>query len=331
MSINFERYGVMQGIARQRIGFFLPSTFAMLPFISAVEPLRAANRYSGSHLYSWHLFGESTADAVANNAMSQVVEGPLNSATGLDALVICGPHDPHQYRDDQIFKQLRKIAATGTRMGALDTGTYLLARARLIGDLRCTLHWENLPGFKEEFPQLKVSSELYEIEDDLFTCAGGDAALDMMLTLIELEHGRALAAKVSELFIHSSIRRADEPQRMGITQRTGVFHPGLVDCVELMEANVEQPLTTQELATMIGISKRQLERLFRAHLHTTPTHYYQEIRLRAGLHLLEQTSLTVLEIALASGFASAGHFSKRFRAVYGKSPRDVRISGTGSP
>ncbi len=330
MSIDFQRYGIMQGIARQRIGFFLPDTFAMLPFVSAVEPLRAANRYSGEHLYSWHFFGQRADDAVANNAMTQSVEGSLADAANLDALVICGPHEPHQYNDETIFRQLRKLASSGTRMGALDTGSYLLARAKLIGELRCTLHWENLPGFIEEFPQLKVSSELYEIDGNLFTCAGGDAALDMMLTLIEMEHGRTLAARVSDLFIHSSIRRANEPQRMGITQRTGVFHPGLVDCVELMEANIEQPLTTQELATMIGISKRQLERLFRAHLHTTPTHYYQEIRLQAGLKLLEQTSLTVLEIALASGFASAGHFSKRFRAIYGKSPRDVRNPGTGS-
>lgn len=324
MTIDFERYGVMQGDAEQRIGFFLPDTFAMMPFVSAVEPLRAANRYSKKHLYSWHFYGDRDSDAVANNAMTQAVEGTLANAENLDVLIICGPHEPHLYHNETAFKHLKRLAASGTRMGALDTGSYMLAQAKLIGTQRCTIHWENMPGFVEEFPQLNVSSELFEIDGKLMTCAGGDASLDMMLTLIDFDHGKALTSQVSELFIHPTIRHSNEPQRMGITQRTGVFHPGLVDCVELMEANIEQPLSTQELANIVSISKRQLERLFKAHLHTTPTQYYQQIRLQAGLRLLEQTSLTVLEIAVACGFASAGHFSKRFRTFYGRSPRDVR-------
>lgn len=324
MTIDFTRYGVMSGSAEQRIGFFLPDTFAMLPFISALEPLRAANRYSGRFLYSWHLYGETGAPALANNAMQQIVEGPLEAADRLDRLIVCGPHEPNLYLNEATFRTLKRIAASGTSMGAMDTGTYLLARAKLIGERRCTIHWENLPGFVEDFPRIKVSSELFENDNSLITCAGGGASLDMMLTIIESDHGHTLAAQVAELFIHSGIRRANEPQRMGITARTGIFHPGLVDCVELMEANIEQPLTTMELAAMIRISKRQLERLFRAHMKTTPTHYYQQIRLDAGLKLLEQTSMTVLDVAVACGFASAGHFSKRFRTFYGRSPRQVR-------
>lgn len=324
MTIDFSRYGVLSETAEKKVGFFLPDTFAMLPFISALEPLRAANRYSEKPLYSWHLFSEQDKVATANNALDVQVTGPLENATDLDMLIICGPHDPHHYKNDKALKMLRKISASGTRLGALDTGTYLLAQAKLIDKQKCTLHWENLPGFREEFPQLSVSSELFEIDGKLFTCAGGAAALDMMLTIIKADHGRELAAQVAELFIHTGIRRADEPQRMGTAQRTGIFHPGLIDCVELMEANIEQPLSTQELASMINISKRQLERLCRAHLKTTPTAYYQHIRLQAGLRLLEQTSMAVLDIAIACGFASAGHFSKRFRSYYGYTPKQSR-------
>jgi len=324
MTIDFNRFGAMPGNGRQRVGFFLPDTFGMLPLISALEPLRAANRYSEQHLYSWHLFGETSAPVIANNALEQKVEAALENANNLDYLFVCGPHEPHRFHSPELLKTLRRIAATGTRMGALDTGTYLLAQAKLIDDQRCTLHWENMPGFKEEFPQIRVSSELFEIDGKLVTCAGGFAATDMMLTIIQNQHGHALAAQAAELFIHSGIRRADEPQRMGTTQRTGIFHPGLIDCVELMEANVEQPLSTQELAAMINISKRQLERLFRAHLQTTPTAYYQQIRLQVGMRLLEQTSMNVLDIAVACGFASAGHFSKRFRGYFGFSPRESR-------
>ena len=329
MTIDFSRYGVMPGPAEQSVGFFLPHTFGMLPFISALEPLRAANRYSGKPLYSWQLLGEKREPVFANNGMQQQVECTLEEASSLDYLVICGPHEPHHYNDQNVFKILKKQAASGTRMVGLDTGSYLLARARVIEDHRCTIHWENLPGFREEFPHLQVSTELFEVDRNLYTCAGGGAALDMMLTIIKADHGHELASQAAELFIHSNIRRANEPQRMGTTLRTGIFHPGLIDCVELMEANIEQPLSTQELADMINISKRQLERLFRAHLKTTPTTHYQQIRLQAGMRLLEQTSLTILDVAIACGFASAGHFSKRFRAYFGHSPRQSRTRPNG--
>jgi len=324
MSVDFERYGVLPGLGERRIGFYLPNTFAMLPFISALEPLRAANRYSGKHLYSWHLFGETAAPAVANNAMVQQVQGSISEANELDRLIICGPHNPLVDEDPLIINSLKRLAQSGTSMGALDTGTYLLAQARLLGNRRCTLHWESLPGFSEHFPEIKVSTELFEIDDGLFTCAGGDAALDMMLTLIGRDHGKELATRVAELFIHPAIRHAHEPQRMGVSQRTGVFHTGLVSCVELMEANLEQPLSTQELADMVNISKRHLERLFRAHLSTTPTLYYQQVRLRAAVPMLEQTSLSMSEIAIACGFSSSEYFSKRFRVYFGHSPRDLR-------
>lgn len=321
---ELQRFGVPDCDGDQRIGFFLPDTFGMLPFISALEPLRAANRYSGKNLYSWHFFGQNGSTATANNGMTQQVEGSLEDAERLDRLIICGPHDPLDYHHPDTFSELRRLAQAGTMLGAIDTGSYLLARAQLIKDRRCTLHWENMPGFREEFPTITCSSELFEIDDNLFTCAGGDASLDMMLHIIGADHDEALAKRVSELFIHSSIREANEPQRMDVQQRTGLYHQGLVDCVELMEANIEQPLTTQELSEMIGISKRQLERLFRSHLDTTPTSYYQQLRLRAAKRLLEQTTMSVLDVALASGFSSAGHFSKRFRVLYGISPKQVR-------
>jgi len=323
-SERLRPYGIPSGPAGQRIGFFLPDTFAMLPFIAAVEPLRAANRYSGKDLYSWHFYGSSSESALCNNGIRVPVDASLEQANNLSRIILCGPHDPHIDRLEETIAPLRRLASEGTKLGAVDTGSFLLARANLIKDLRCTLHWENLPGFREEFPSIDVSSELFEIDGNLFTCAGGAAALDMMLSLVREDHGSELARRVTELFVHSSIRASDEPQRMDVQHRHGVYHKGMVDCIELMEANVEQPLTTQELAECIGISKRQLERLFRAHLLTTPTHYYQGLRLKESKRLLEQTTLSIVEIAVACGFLSAGHFAKRFRLQYGSTPREAR-------
>ncbi|MEE9335900.1 MAG: GlxA family transcriptional regulator [Granulosicoccaceae bacterium] len=324
MNIDFSRYGVPNEPAQSRVGFFLIDTFGMLPFISALEALRAANRFSGQSLYSWHLYGENDSPAIANNAIEQKVGGRLLPTAKIDRLIICGPHEPNHYQNDVVIRALKQLSKNGVVLGALDTGTFLLAQAKLIGNRRCTVHWENLPGFVEAYPELNVSNELFEIDRNLFTCAGGDAALDMMLSIIESEHGKQLSAQVADLFIHTAIRRAGESQRVSTRDRTGVSHPGLLDCIELMEANKEQPLTSTELANMIGISRRQLERLFRAHLEQSPLHYYQQIRLKAARKLLEQTSMSVTEVASACGFSSTDHFSRRFKLLFGVPPRNIR-------
>jgi len=321
---SLQSLGVYEGRGQQHVGFLLCESFAMLPFISALEPMRAANRYSESHLYSWQLFSESGQSVVASNGLHMAVDDAFSDEWKLDRLIVCGPHNPQPANEADTLRALRRLSGRGTWLGALDTGSYLLARANLIGSRRCTLHWENMPGFRQEFPQLTVSNELFEIDGNLFTCAGGDAALDMMLTIVTEDHGPDLASKAAELFIHSTIRRASDPQRMSVVERDGIFHPKLVSAIELMEANIESPLRSEELANMVNLSKRQLERLFRAHLDATPTMHYQQLRLRAGHNLLLQTSMSVLEIADACGFSSADHFSKRFRAFFGQSPTDLR-------
>lgn len=322
--IDCSRFGVLDGDGEQTIGFYLPNTFGMLPFVSALEPLRAANRFTGRGLYQWQLYGDTRADAVANNAMSVAVDGSILEVEKLDHLIVCGPHDPHLFQDQKVLRALRQVSARGTRIGSLDSGSYMLAQADLIKRRRCTIHWENLPGFREAFPEINVSSELFEVDEDLFTCAGGTAALDMMLAVIARDHGGTLAMQVAELFISTSSRAATDPQRRSIVERTGVHHAGVVSCIELMESNLEQPITTNELADMVNISSRQLERLFRSYLQTTPTLYYQQVRLKAGHELLRQTTMSVLEVAAAVGFSSPDYFSRRFRAFLGFSPTEAR-------
>lgn len=319
-----ESIGVHSGRGQLHVGFLLCETFAMLPFISSLEPMRAANRYSGEHLYSWQLFSESGQPVVGSNGLNMAVDNKFSEDWKLDRLIVCGPHNPQPSTNPETLRTLRRLSGRGARMGALDTGSYLLARANLIGSRRCTVHWENMPGFRQEFPQLQVSNELFEIDSNVFTCSGGDAALDMMLTMVANDHSRDLAAKAAELFVHSTIRNSNESQRMSVVERDGIFHPKLVSAIELMEANIDSPLRSEELATMVNLSKRQLERLFRSHLDATPTMHYQQIRLKAGHNLLLQTSMSVLEIADACGFSSADHFSKRFRAYFEQSPTDLR-------
>ncbi len=319
-----SRYGVYDSPAERAFGFLLVPTFSMLGFVSAVEPLRVANRLSGRALYSWHVVSASGGSVRANNGMRQAADYTVADAPGFDTVIVCGAHEPGSFDSAGACIWLRKAAKQGARLGAIETGSYILAQARLLDGYRCTIHWENMPGFREAFPQIDVSGELYEFDRNRFTCAGGTTALDMMLQIIEQQHGYDLAVACAENFIHNGIRRPTDAQRMTLRERTGITNRSLLECLELMEANVEQPLTPAELAAAVGISKRQLERLFQRYLATTPSRYYTELRLRQGRRLLEQTSMPVTDVALACGFPSPGYFSHRYRALFGLSPREER-------
>ncbi len=322
-----RKYGIPSEPAEREVGFLLVSSFSMLPFIAAIEPLRVANRLSGRSLYSWRLFTVDGEPAIANNGMAQAVDSAIDRAPRLPIVIVCGPYEPSLYQDEKVFGWLRNLARNGTQLGAVDTGSYVLARAGLLNGYRCTIHWENLPGFAQEFPDIEVSSALFEIDRDRMTCAGGTAALDMMLHLIAEHHDHRLATAVAEAFIQDIIRHPDEPQRMNLRSRTGVSHPKLLGCITLMEANLEQPLLHNDLASAVGLSKRQMERLFSRYLDSTPSRYYMDLRLKMARRLLEQTSLPILEVALACGFSSPGHFSHRYRALFGVSPRQERSTG----
>ena len=166
------------------------------------------------------------------------------------------------------------------------TGAHLLARAGLLNGHKCTIHWENLPGFVEEFPEIDVTADLFEVDRNRLTCSGGTAALDLMLHLIAARHGQELVSKISEQCLLDRIRQPHDHQRMPYRVRLGIHHPKLIGAIEMMEANVEEPLDQAMLARYVGLSRRQLERLFRKHLGARPAQYYLELRLERARHLL---------------------------------------------
>jgi len=226
--------------------------------------------------------------------------------------------------DKNILNLIRRLDRNGAVIGAICTGTYVMAAAGLLDGRRCTIHWENIDGLAEEFPELDITNDLFEVDGTRVTCSGGTASLDMMLNLITQAHGAALAAEVSDQFIHDRIREPTDRQRMELRSRIGVSHPKLLAVVKTMEDNLEEPLAQTDIARMTNLSTRQLERLFRKYLNTTPTRYYLNLRLARARHLLRQTSMSILSVALACGFVSASHFSKCYRECYGCTPRAER-------
>ncbi len=307
-----------------KVGFLLVPDFSMLAFSSAVEAMRSANRMSGKKLFEWFIASEDGGGVTASNGVEITAHGGLDNLSKCRMVFACGGIDIQRHATKNIINALRLSERRGAALGAICTGTYLLAKAGLIKGRRCTIHWENYDGLMEEFPDLDVTKDLFEIDDDRVTCAGGTAALDMMLHLIAQAHGAKLAAAISEQFIHDRIRESHDRQRMELRSRLGVSHPKLLSVVAEMESNLEEPLAQTEIARRTALSTRQLERLFQKYLGTTPTRYYLNLRVGRARQLLRQTSMSILSVALACGFVSASHFSKCYRETYGCTPRAER-------
>lgn len=308
----------------QVIGFVLLPRFSMIAFTSAVEALRQANRLSGKELYRWPIFSLEGAPVAASNGLVLTPQGDLEAASRLGTVALCAGIDVQKIDDRRLFSWLRRMDRQGADIGGICTASYVLAKAGLLDEVTCTIHWENLAAFLEEFPELDVSNELFEIGRKRFTCAGGTAPLDMMLNVISSQHGHELAAAVAEQFMHERIRDQHDHQRMSLPARLGVRHPKLLSVIATMEKNLEEPLSRAQLAREAGLSTRQLERLFRKYLSRSPARYYLELRLNRARLLLLQTNLSVIDVALACGFVSASHFSKCYRDFFGRTPRKER-------
>ncbi len=304
----------------QTVALILIPEFTMMPVTSVIEPLRLANRLSEKMLYRWTIHSLDGQPVAASNNILTMANGDLETISSDATVVVCAGLSVQQHTDKRLLSWLRKSARRGAVIGAVCTGAHILAEAGLLDGYRCTIHWENLPGFSEAFPEINATGGLFEIDEDRFTSAGGTTAIDMMLTMIASQHGPDLASAVAEGILHSPIRHHSENQRMSLPARIGARHPKLVSIIEKMEDNLEDPLSPSLLAKQADLSTRQLERLFRRYLDRSPKRYYLELRLKKARSLLLQTDLSVINVALACGFSSPSHFSKCYRAFYGRTP-----------
>lgn len=307
----------------QIIHFLLLPGFSAMGFISALEPLRVANRFQGPS-YSWQVLSLDGGAVQASNGMSVNADAALTAAGPGGVLLIVAGFDPLACYGPALQHALRRLDRDGVILGGIDTGAVVLAEAGLLDGHRATVHWEALEAFKENYPNLQATQELFEIDRRRITCAGGTASIDLMLDLIAQAHGSELAVQVSEQFVLGRIRQRQDHQRMQIASRYGISNKKLVKVIGEMERNTEQPLNTQVLADAVQVTRRQLERLFRLHLGDTPSGFYLRLRLDKARQLLRQTDMSVLEVGVACGFESASYFTRCYRARYQRCPRRGR-------
>lgn len=309
----------------QSMGFLLLSGFALFSYAATVEPLRAANLLAGKTLYRWWHATPDNKPAIASNGAAVVPDlrmgGDIKS---LDAMLVCAGGNPAAYSDRRTFAWLRKLANHGVILGGVSGGPVILAKAGLLKDRRCTVHWEHLPALQEAYPELKFTRALFELDRDRITCSGGVAGLDMMVALIARDHGYELGAAVSDWLLHTQVREGAHLQRMDLRFRLGVTDEKLLRALRLMEAHLESPIDRSRLAKAGGLSLRQLERAFRHHLGRGVHEHYLMLRLNRSRQLLRETTLTILEVALATGFSSGSQFSRAFKRELGFPPSRTR-------
>ena len=306
--------------------FLLTKNYSLLSYACAIEPLRLANWTTGEELYRWKLCAEGGEIAECSNGQRSLVDMGFDEVTRDETLLVCSGVDVKAATSRPLLQFLRREARKGVTIGGLCNATYILARAGLLDDKRCTIHWDNRDSFIEEFPDIDLSQAIYTIDGNRYSSAGGSASADLMLKLIADKHGQELANQVADQMIYTTVRTDREEQRLSIPTRIGVRHPRLSNVIARMEENIEEPISPSQLATDVGMSTRQLERLFRRYLNRSPKRYYMELRLQKARNLLLQTDMTVINVALACGFASPSHFSKCYRSHYDTTPYRERGS-----
>lgn len=307
-----------------RVGFLLIDGFALLSYSSAAEPMRAANHLAGRLLYD--VLHIPVAGGRAVSSGGAVIEGTasLDGDRDFDLILVVAGGDPAKFDDRRVFQWLRMMARRGVQIAGVSGGPVILARAGIMEGRRMTVHWEHVQTLAEITPTLLVERSLYVIDRDRLTCAGGTAALDLMHALITRHHGATFARRVSDWFMHTDVRPSGGPQRAGLVERYGVSDPAVIQAIEMMENHVADPLNLDQLAHLSGLGARQLNRLFREKMGASTMAFYRGLRLEKARNLLEQSVLSVTEIALATGFASSAHFSTAFRTRFGHPPRNSR-------
>ena len=306
-----------------RVAFVLVPRFNMMNLTTAIEPMRIANYLSSAPLYEWAYLSADGGAVTASNGMSletAAADGPHRDAR---VVIVCGSWGSEHYESQRLFNWLRRQERRGVALGALELGVYVLARAGLLAGRQATTHWSCIAGFAEQFPQVRVREQLYT-DDGIMTCAGGTTGLDLMLHMVARDHGEQLAAEVADQIVHYPIRRADAAQRHTLGGVTEDIHPDVREAIEVIEANLAEPPTVPEIASELGISQRQLERLFRRHMGCSAVQFSRLMRLQYARVLLTSTRLSIREVSAASGFNSMSYFSQSFVKCFGKKPSEYR-------
>lgn len=292
-----------------------------LSFASAVDPMRAANRLADRPAFDWDYVTATPEPAVLTSAL-QVPGIPLARLQSCDLMIVVAGFQLARHATPSLLAGLRRIAGTGATMAGIDGGPWLLAEAGLLDGHLATTHWEDLENFATRFPEVDVRTDRFAVSGNRLTSGGAIPAVEMMLHIIAARHGASFAARVAGLFLYDGAPDPGKPQ-----SRTGAPHRHTALTAKansMMQASLDDPLPLAFIADRLGTSPRTLQQQFRLRLNTTPQDHYLQLRLAEARRLVTDTDMPLMDVALATGFASQSSFARAFRTAHGQSARDLR-------
>nr|WP_315447244.1 GlxA family transcriptional regulator [uncultured Pseudomonas sp.] len=299
-----------------RTGFLLLEHFSLPAFTQALDTIITANLLR-AELFASRTFGLGEGEVVSDLGLVIRPDARIDLAAlaDLDLLVVCGGYRTELKATDELTSLLRAAAERGVSLAGLWNGAWFLGRAGLLDGYRCAIHPEHRPALTEIARSTQVSSEPYVIDRDRLTASSPSGAFHMALDWIKSLHGKALVEGIEDIlaFEESRYRRIKPDENICVSAP-------LREVVKLMDANLEEPLELEQLAVYAGRSRRQLERLFKEQLGTTPQRYYLELRITEARRLLQHTELSQVEVLVACGFVSPSHFSKCYSSYFGYRP-----------
>ncbi|MEM8750703.1 MAG: GlxA family transcriptional regulator [Pseudomonadota bacterium] len=308
----------------RHFAFLVVDQFSMLCLVAAMDPLRSANRMASSDYYKWSIISIDGQPVQASNGMSVEVDASIDDMGKCDILFVCAGYRTEIPRQNHLLAKLRERARRGGALGALSIGSHILGQAGLLDGYECTIHWENRASFQDAFPNAICTGNVFQVDRNRYTAAGGTTSIDLMLHIINEDFGARVANEVANQFQHERIRTTSDRQRVGPERDLGGKSAKLQKAVEMMAENLEEPLSALEIARRVGLSLRQVERLFLRHLACTPGRYYMSVRLERARELLRHTNAPILDVALSTGFTSHSYFAQSYRNHFGCSPSEER-------
>ena len=321
--------------ARLRVGFLLMPHFTLTAFSSFVDILRlSADEGDGSRPIdcTWHIMSPNMAPMKSSCGIAVEPTAALLPSETLDYVVIVGGllHGGPLI-DPRVSRYLHYAATLGTKLVGVCTGGFTLCRLGLMKGRKCCVSWFHYRDFTTEFPDLTpVADRLYVIDRDRITCSGGVGVADLAARLVQDHLGVARATKALHILLVDHLRTemsAQPAPPMTACQSDGTVSRALL----LMEQNLAEPVPIDTIATRLKMSTRQLQRMFKASIGTSPQESYMALRLKHAKWMLENTRLSATAIAAELGFADGAHLSRSFKCMYSVAPIAYRSRGEASP
>lgn len=306
----------------QKVTILVLPQFAMIAFASTVEPLREANWVAGRQAFEWKVVSHDGLPVRASNGLSLNVDGSIRDIPFAGMVIVCSSFNPHLYATPAVLKWLRRQDRLGAMIGGVETGAFILARAGLLNGHRATIHWENAESFAEEFPDVNLTGQIFELDRRRFSASGATAAMDMMLYFVAQHLGQKVASGVAEEFIYNRMRKGESPQRLEASDRMNTRNPRLRRLLTYLDKNLNVSIDVADMARVEKISQREIRRLFQTHLGISPKAYHRRLRLEKAQAMLRQSDVDVSTVALDCGFTSSSDFSRAYKREFNRRPKD---------